>query len=202
MDVSICKSVYSQHINGNMQLACYHDRCFFYCHTLGSAIHVSPYRQPHYQKFFKAFISNFRQATAIWLLSLMFTALLLGCFYAISKDIIAVPQILVYFLYAAAALLIVLMNWVFILQCRYVNPIWATTKNALITGIAHPGCTILMVAIFVSPFLLLLLSLKAEPLILCLGFSVPGIIQTKLYGKTLDQIDQMVPGYKTPENNE
>lgn len=154
------------------------------------------------KRFFKAFLTNFRQATVIWLISLLHMTLLVLCLYYISKGVINVPAILLYFLYASAILLIVLLNWVFILQGRYANPIWATIKNALIAGIAHPGCTIVMVALFICPFLILLATSQAEPFILCIGFSVPGFLQSKLYGKVIEKIDRMVPGYEEPKEQE
>lgn len=169
--------------------------------TIGSAftamhkVLLSIYRHEDghlFKSYFLAFTKNFRQATIIWVLTFAHLLLLFAWLYGISKNIIAVPAVMVYLLYASAVLLIVLWSWVFILQSRYQNPIWATVKNAIILGVAHPGRTILMTALFVCPFLLVMFTQSAEPLIICLGFSCPGILQAKLYGPVIDKIDQMI----------
>lgn len=152
--------------------------------------------------FFKAFAGNFLQATVIWLLSMFHMGLLIVCFYAIGEKIIRLPSLLIYLLYASAFLQVILLTWVFILQGRYTNTIWATIKNAFITGIAHPGRTVAMVALFVSPFLLLLALIQAEALIICIGFTLPGIIQAKLYEPVIDKIDRMIPGYEDAAQDE
>ncbi len=155
-----------------------------------------------FKTFFKSFLSNFRQSTVIWVLTLLYCSLIVFCIYMVGKKIITVPAILTFFLYLSAVLMIISLSWVFILQCRYKNPIWATLKNAFFVGIAHLGHTIAMVALFVCPFLVILAVPVAEPLILCLGFSCPGILQTKIYGKVIDRIDQMIPNGEELENCE
>lgn len=154
------------------------------------------------QLFFKALARNFLQSTLIWLFSLLHLLLLIVCFYAIGEKIIAPHYILVCLLFASAILQVILLTWVFILQGRYTNTIWATMKNAFITGIAHPGRTVAMVALFVSPFLLLFALIQAEALVICIGFSLPGFFQAKLYGPVIEKIDRMIPCFEETEPDE
>ena len=142
--------------------------------------------------YFKAFASNFKQATVIWLIILVCATALFVWFYLIVEQYVKMPNILVFLLIASAALMVINISWVFVLQARYINPIWHTLKNSLIVGISHIGITIAMVLIFLVPFAIAFAVEGMEPIVLCMGFTFPGALQVKLYHKVIEKMDAMI----------
>ncbi len=108
--------------------------------------------------YFRAFGSNFKQATELWLI------ILLGCI------IIAVDAYFfysrsgvfhyVYFLFAAAAVLILLTcTFTFPLLSQFYNPNKVVLKNSLILSVAHFPVALVMTILNVLPLVLLILAL-------------------------------------------
>ena len=128
--------------------------------------------------FFRAFQENFRQATIIWLIYLVIIALLIADLFFLSS-----PSILKTFIIIAAPLLLLSLNWIFVLQSRYENPVYVTIRNAVVFCIMHPIDTALMCAVMLLPILLLVSQPSTIPLILICGFSLMGIIRTMIYSK-------------------
>ncbi len=102
--------------------------------------------------FFRSFRENFRQSTIIWLIMLV-----TGCLVAF--DLYAslywewdptLEMILVPVSFIATLIWLMIFVYVFPLQCKFVNPIKATFKNALILGFAHLPSTILFIAVLVA----------------------------------------------------
>ncbi|MCD7859741.1 MAG: YesL family protein [Firmicutes bacterium] len=87
--------------------------------------------------YFKAFASNFRQATALWLIWLAAAVLIIaGLGFYIGQD--GLNTLLVAFallvLGAAALIWLLSFSWVFILQSRFDNPVKVTARNAIMCG--------------------------------------------------------------------
>lgn len=107
------------------------------------------------REFFKAFKSNFRQATAIWLILLAVGAVIaadcrIGARVLSSGALTAVL--------AASALLFALwmveLVYVFPMQARYDNPVKQTFKNAFLVGIGNLPNTLILAALTLAvPYL-------------------------------------------------
>ena len=106
-----------------------------------------------YSGFFRAFRSNFRQATALWLLFLLVGGLLLFGMYFYSAagiQVLLLLSVMLFVLWAAA------IAWVFPLQSRFDNRIPATLRNAFVFAIACLPRSVAMVVLNLLPWVLLL----------------------------------------------
>ncbi len=128
--------------------------------------------------FFKSFWSNLKQGIIIQGVFMVVCYMLCICLWLIwqnGKGILTIPLIIF------SVLIIAVWMWTLILQSRYTNSVPNTIRHALAACLAHPVRTILMLAGFFLPFFFLLFSYKMIPIVLFIGFSIPGIIQTFLY---------------------
>lgn len=107
-----------------------------------------------YSAFFKAFRSNFKRATGLWLLFLPIGAILLFNFHtAFTSDTSLFATIfslfgLVWWAFA--------ISWVFPLQSRFENTFWGTVKNSLLFPMAYFPQTLAMAVINMLPWVLIL----------------------------------------------
>lgn len=87
--------------------------------------------------FFRDFKSNFRQSTAIWLPGLAVLAMLWAdCrIFAGTDGLAFLLQVLVY---AAAIGVYLTLLYALALQARFINPVRATVKNALLLWLSRP----------------------------------------------------------------
>lgn len=167
--------------------------------TMGAAITAMHYvvlkisndEDPKVTKtYFVAFRKNFKKSTQIWLIYLIVAAALVFDLVAVFKGVISLPMALQVIFVCVALILLVLMNWTFILQSRYENTNRRTVKNALLMGILHPIKTVVMLALSVFPPLLWCLFPRISPLVLAFWFSFPAYAQAKLYAKVFRKLEQ------------
>ena len=133
------------------------------------------------KNYFRAFRENFRQATAIWFVYVVFGAVLFVDLLFVTN-----PGFLKILVTIVSILLVLSLSWVFVLQSRYANPVHATIRNAVVFSIMHPIDTVLMCAVMLLPILLLVSKPSTIPLILICGFSFTGIIRAMIYSKIFD----------------
>lgn len=167
--------------------------------TMGAAITAMHYvvlkiskdEDPKVTKtWFVAFRKNFKKSTQIWLIYLLAAAALVFDLVAVFRGVISLPMALQVLFVCAALILLVLINWTFILQSRYENTNRRTVKNALLMGILHPIKTVVMLALSVLPPLLWCLFPRISPLVLAFWFSFPAYAQAKLYAKVFRKLEQ------------
>ena len=105
--------------------------------------------------FWHSFKDNFKQATLIWLLVLLVTAIFTGDFliYRAMPDMI--PKALIVVLGIMAFILFCAALYVFPLLSHYENTIKNTIKNAFIVSLINVPYTILFMILFSVPYILL-----------------------------------------------
>lgn len=130
--------------------------------------------------FFKAFKENFVQATIEWLIMLA-AGIIFALDIMVMRNNPGFPNFLKYAVIGIAILAYILVQLVFPLQMRFVNPVRVTFKNALIMTIAHLPKVFLMALISLAPLVLQALSFQLTPIIIMFGFSVPGLACAYLY---------------------
>ena len=138
------------------------------------------------KNYFRAFRENFRQATAIWIVYIVFGAVLFADLFFITN-----PGFLKILVTIVSILLVLSLSWIFVLQSRYANPVYATIRNAVVFSIMHPIDTVLMCALMLLPLLLLIGKPSTIPIVIICGFSLAGIIRAMIYGKTFSQNEVM-----------
>ena len=138
------------------------------------------------KNYFRAFRENFRQATAIWIVYVVFGAVLFADLFFMTN-----PGFLKILVTIVSVLLVLSLSWIFVLQSRYANPVYATIRNAVVFCVMHPIDTILMCALMLLPRLLLISKPSTIPIVVICGFSLAGIIRAMTYGKVFSQNEVM-----------
>ena len=136
--------------------------------------------------YFKAFCSNFRQATGIWLILALVMALAVGDF------LICLPQTGALQYMVIAAFFLGLMTefaitMAFPLLSRFDNTVSCTLKNAVLLSLAYAPRTLLLGVLNVLPWALLLLYpmvlIRFTPFFLLIYFSMVAYFGSRLLKK-------------------
>ena len=132
------------------------------------------------KNYFRAFRENFRQATTIWIIYVVFGAILFADLFFMTN-----PGFLKILVTIVSILLVLSLSWVFVLQSRYANPIYATIRNAVVFSIMHPIDTVLMCALMLLPMLLLISKPSTIPIMVICGYTLCGIVRTAIYNRII-----------------
>lgn len=149
--------------------------------------------------FFKAFKENFRQATVLWLIYLAVFALL-GFNYLVALNaenvLMGIALILIPIL---AFLVLCTFVWVFPFQSRYKNSIGQTLRLSFTMILSRPFLTVVMAVIALIPVAALVLSLYLLYYVLLIGFSGPGYLQTVIYSRIFEYLEDTNHSEETAE---
>lgn len=145
--------------------------------------------------FWKAFRSNFKQATGIWLVLAPIGAITVYIllFLLLSQEAANMLALV------CACIMLLLWSgtlvWAFPLQARFINCVKSTLHNAFYCAVSHLPKTIVMVLFNAFPWLLFLLSpryfLGLMPLWCLIWFSLVAFFDLKLLKKPLSKLKEM-----------
>ena len=129
--------------------------------------------------YFRAFKSNFRQATLEWLIMLAAALVFYVDYQFFQANPGVLPDFFQYLVFFIGIILLMIALWVFPLQCRFENPISQTIKNAAILMIAKAPRTLGMFAAWAAAVVIIYLSMTTDliaifPLVFLLGIGLPG----------------------------
>lgn len=139
--------------------------------------------------FFKSFKENFRQATVIWLIILVFIGVFVGDWLIFNFSSLQFPKALVIFLMALFMMVCMVICYVFPMLSRFENTIFNTLKNALFMAILSMPKTLLIMAVHAVPAALLYFVPRAFPFVILFGFSAPAYISAMLYNGTFRRFE-------------
>lgn len=139
--------------------------------------------------FIKAFKENFKQATIIWLIYLLFGLVLALDFFYMRNYSLDLPKVLNYALIFVGVMGAFCLAWVFILQSRYENKVFTTIKNAFIVGTSHFLYSIIMIILSAAPVFVAYFFPVTVPICLSVGMTLPGVLQAMLYSKVFDRLE-------------
>lgn len=88
------------------------------------------------KNFFHSFVSNFRQATLLWLVFGLTGLALAYSWIVLQITPLLIPK------FALTIVWIIGFEWVWALQARFENTVWSTLKNAFIFGVSYIGSTL------------------------------------------------------------
>lgn len=137
------------------------------------------------RSYFSSFKKNFWQATKIWLIYLLYFAILAVDYWAmknLGNDTLKYLDILVPVLVFLGSLS---MLWVFVLQARYQLTMKDTIVFSITRIIAFPLRTLAMGIAFLAPFVLTIYFPQFFIVLPLLGISGPGILCTWFYNGAL-----------------
>lgn len=102
-----------------------------------------------YRSFFRAFKSNFKQATLLWLMVALAGVLLVICLlFYVSNEM----KVLVVVSAALVALWAITAAWVFPLQSRFENKVMTTLKNAALCALGYLPRSLVMAVLNLLPW--------------------------------------------------
>lgn len=141
------------------------------------------------RSFFKSFKQNFKQATIIWLIILVFILVFAGDILIFNYAAMEFPKALKIFLFVLGLFMMMVVVYVFPVLSRFDNTVMNTIKNSLFMSILSFPKTILMLLIFAVPIVLFYVTPMAVPLIFMFGISVPAYFSAKLYSGTFKKFE-------------
>jgi len=117
--------------------------------------------QPVLKSYFRAFVSNFKQATILWLITLLVLAFLIGDFILVHIFFDGNIAFLFYFIFGAVSIILLgAVSFAYPLLVRYENSLKNHLKNAIILAISNLPRTIIMLVVNAIPILLAIVDLK------------------------------------------
>lgn len=146
------------------------------------------------KNYFRAFFSNFKQATLEWLLLLFLGGVsLIVLLFAKGNEFAAVSMVMCM---AGMVICGLVFVWVFPLQVHFHNTTLAMLRNALICSFSYPIRSIVMLALNLVPAIILVfvdsgLFLKMGPLWLIGWFSICNWACQLLLKKPLNMLKEM-----------
>lgn len=138
-----------------------------------------------FKTFFRAFRENFRQATALWLLMLVFAAAMV-CNYMLITGFVAgtLATVLKGVLVVAIGLVLVMASYLFPLMVRYSNTLREHAVNSLILAVVKLPRTVGLLLLSAMPLLILMISLetflKTMVFWLTIGFAFTAFMSANL----------------------
>ena len=141
--------------------------------------------------YFRSFKRNFGQATLIWLIFLVIGALLVfDLWYMLLSGLAEDPNMIVLAgIFLASLFYLFTLAFVFPVQSHFINPIGKTIKNSFLISIMALPKTILIIALWLVPAVIMYFIDQAFLLCVLFWFSVPAYIAALLYNKTFKKFE-------------
>ena len=150
---------------------------------------------PIAKEYIKAFKSNFKQGTAIWLLDLLYIALMAGEYYYVITHEDGLSKFLFILVGAEFFLFAFAFPLQFPLLARYDNTTARIIFNSLLLALSHLGAWFKMFFIWALPFVLYYFNLKAR----LYTWYLWGLILTALFAYICSMF--LVPFYEKIEGH-
>ena len=141
------------------------------------------------QSFWKSFKENFKQSTIIWMIFALFFVVEYLAFITLSNGTTETDLTMQGVIVATGVFGVCFMLWVFPLQSKFMNKIWKTIYTSFVMTFKHIIRTVLLLALFILPFLL---PAKGFPVILLFGFSLPIYLSAIIYNKPFEKMEEIV----------
>lgn len=133
------------------------------------------------RSFFKSFKINFKQATCIWLLFLVFILMFVGDLYIFNYSGFEFPEIMRVLIYAFTIVAAMIGAYVFPVLSKFDNTVINTIKNAFKFAVISLPKTILMVIIYAVPIIVLSYSITLLSIVVLFGMAGPAYLCAMLY---------------------
>jgi uncharacterized membrane protein YesL len=142
-----------------------------------------------FSNYWKAFKSNFKQATILWLLLLLVGALMLSSLLFYTTTEVAFGAVFKAISIALLVVWCVVATWSFQLQCRFENRIKNTLRNALLCSLLYLPRTVVATLLNMTPWLVLYFYtvqfLQFTPVWILIWFSMSAFLNAKVLAKPL-----------------
>ena len=150
------------------------------------------------REFFSSFKRNFKQATLVWLVIMLFYAILAFDYMFLADETSEFGFFLQTVAMILAVIVFLISLYVFPIISRYENTTKETLKNAVIIAISNPIRSLIMLVVFAfCIFVEIIISFKLLPLLFVFCISVPFYFCSMVYMPIFDKLDGVTPGQAT-----
>jgi uncharacterized membrane protein YesL len=142
-----------------------------------------------FRGFLKSFKQNFKQATAIWLMILLFIAVFVGDTLVFNYSTIEFPAVFKIVLVMVGIIVVLISTYIFPLLARFDNTVKNTVKNATLLAVANLPKTLAMALIYATPLLMGYLSAYSYVFIFMFGLSLPAYAAAYIYSNIFKKFE-------------
>ncbi len=139
------------------------------------------------RSYFKAFKDNFKQATIVWLMTLVLIVLFAADFWILGQMEGSIGKIIFVALCMVSIIVLFTLLYIFPLLAKFENTIKNSLKNALLISIRHLPMTVLLAVGIALPFVLLYFFIQLSPLVIIIVFSLIAYYTSFIYRKVFDR---------------
>lgn len=139
--------------------------------------------------YFKSFKDNFRQATILWIISILLGLILAGDFLILRNTSFSFGDVMMVLIMVVAIIYLFTMIYLFPVLSRFENSVKNTIKNSFLMSVLNLPKTILLFLINLAPVVLLLVTFQAMPFLIMFGFSVPAYVCSMLFVKIFKRFE-------------
>lgn len=147
-----------------------------------------------WRNYWQAFRSNFKKATLIWLLLLLFAVAIYCCAIFYWSYELPNGDLCMILLSIVTVVWLCAFSWVFPLQARFENTVKSTLTNSLLCSWSYLPKTALMAVLNAVPVVVFLflpgILVNYIYVFLIIWFSLSAYLITKLLCKTMDQLEE------------
>jgi len=166
---------------------------------------VTNNEQPVFKTYFKTFASEFKHATLAWLITLVLLAILIYNVTVVYMSFAGNLQFLLYIMLAVASVVFLGTGcYVFPMIARYENTFKQHLRNALLLAMANLPKTILMLAMYLAPVIIALLSIdvffRVSIFWLMIGIGLTVYTNAKLMQPIFQKLEEPEESSETQEN--
>lgn len=151
------------------------------------------------KSFFKSFKENFRQATCIWLVVLLFVLFFLGDCYIFLSVPEGMSKVLMVILCAFGLFLYMIILYVFPILSHFTNSVFGTLKNSFLVGIMAFPKTLMMMLLYIAPYLMVYQYPRTLPLLIMFGITIPAYASAFMYSGTFKKLEPKAIEAETAE---
>lgn len=163
------------------------------------------------KSYFSSFKENFKQSTIMWLIMLVIIAFLAFDFYMFMHDPTGdtFPKAIKIMVIAVSVIMVAGMLYIFPLQCRFINPIKRTIRNAFFVSVANFPITVAIIVIYIVIGLIFIALPEIMPIAMMMGVTLPSYFASMLINSIFKKFepkeettDEYVPLSIFSEENE
>ena len=148
-----------------------------------------------FKQYFHSFKENFKQATAIWLITLALVAVFVADLFLMFQNPTKISSFVLGGIIVAFIWLLFIGSMVFPILAKFVNTVPGTLKAALVYSFRHFLSTLVITVVNLVPFALFFIGnigLMLFPIIIVFCFSAPAYLAAKIYDKPFQEAEDAI----------
>lgn len=155
-----------------------------------------------FRGYFKAFKSNFKQATILWLIILGAVLIIVGDAYIILNSGLNFHFIILGLVGLATLIAVLTIVFILPLQAKFENSVKNTLKNAFALGMVQLPRALIMFVFTLLPGVLFFFFEAVMPFLFLFGLSVPALLSAKVYNKCFLKLEERIMEAQPREEGE